>query len=63
MEWLLATAPRGWTVQDRVVVFEVEEHDQLIVDACEATVRGWLGRIPRFVWADRGVPVPPYLVE
>jgi len=63
MEWLLATTPRGWTVQQQVVVFEVEDHDQLIVDACEATLRGWLGRIPRFVWADRGVPVPPYLVE
>jgi hypothetical protein len=63
MEWLLASSPRGWTVQDRVVVFEVEDHDQLIIDACEATLRGWLGRIPRFVWADRGVPVPPYLVE
>ena len=45
------------------MVFEVEGHDQLIIDACEATLRGWLGRIPRFVWDDRGVPVPPYLVE
>jgi hypothetical protein len=63
MEWLLATTPRGWTVQQRVVVFEVEKHDQLLVDACEATLRGWLGRIPRFVWADLGLTVPPYLVE
>ncbi|HEX5336076.1 MAG TPA: hypothetical protein VFW55_09355 [Propionicimonas sp.] len=63
MEWLLATNPRGWTVQQGVVVFEVEDHDQLLVDACEATLRGWLGRIPRFVWADRGLTVPPYLVE
>lgn len=63
MEWLLATNPRGWTVRQRVVVFEVESHDQLLVDACEATLRGWLGRIPRFVWADRGLTVPSYLVE
>ncbi|HEY3546393.1 MAG TPA: hypothetical protein VGK17_09905 [Propionicimonas sp.] len=63
MEWLLAMNPRGWTVQQRVVVFEVEKHDQLLVDACEATLRGWLGRIPRFAWADRGLTVPPYLVE
>ncbi len=63
MEWLLATMPRGWTVQQRVVVFEVEKHDQLLVDACEATLRGWLGRIPRFVWADHGLTVPAYLVE
>lgn len=63
MEWLLSTVTRGWTVQQRVVVFEVEEHDQLLVDACEATLRGWLGRIPRFVWADHGLPVPLYVVE
>jgi hypothetical protein len=63
MEWLLATAPRGWTVQGSVVVFEVEKHDQLLVDACEATLRGWLGRIPRFVWDDHGLPIPPYLAE
>ncbi len=63
MEWLLATRPRGWTVTGPVVVFEVEDHDLLLVDACEATLRGWLGRIPRFVWADLGLAVPPYLVE
>ncbi len=63
MEWLLASPPRGWTVQGGVVVFEVEEHDHLLIDACEATLRGWLGRIPRFVWADLGLTVPPYLVE
>ena len=63
MEWLLATGARGWTVQQRVVVFEVEAHDQLLIEACEATLRGWLGRIPRFVWAGRGLPVPLYLVE
>ena len=63
MEWLLAADPRGWTVLDRVVVFGVEKHDHLIVDACEAILRGWLGRIPRWVWADLGLPVPAYLVE
>lgn len=63
MEWLLATGPRGWTVSGQVVMFEVEDHDLLIVDACEATLRSWLGRIPRFVWADLGVQPPPYLVE
>lgn len=63
MEWLLASGPRGWTVSGPVVVFEVEAHDLLIVDECEAVLRGWLGRIPRFVWADRGLQPPPYLVE
>ena len=63
MAWLLAAEPCGWTVLGRVVVFEVEKHDQLIVDACEAILRGWLGRIPRWVWADLGLKVPAYLVE
>ena len=63
MEWLLATSYRGWTVQGNAVVFEVEKHDHLLIDLCEATLRGWLGRIPRFVWADLGLTVPPYLVE
>ncbi|MGC3993172.1 MAG: hypothetical protein QM779_03430 [Propionicimonas sp.] len=63
MEWLLATRPGGWTVQAHVVTFDVRQHDLLLVDGCEATLRGWLGRIPRFVWQDLRVPVPPYLVE
>ncbi|MCA0295008.1 MAG: DUF3137 domain-containing protein [Actinobacteria bacterium] len=63
MEWLLARRPRGWTVSGPVVAFEVEDHDLLIVDDCGEVLRGWLGRIPRFVWQDRSVPVPPYLVE
>ncbi|MFT4110276.1 hypothetical protein [Propionicimonas sp.] len=63
MEWLLATRPCGWTVQAQVVSFEVRQHDLLVVDGCEATLRGWLGRIPRFVWQDLGVPAPAYLVE
>ncbi len=63
MEWLLQVRPRGWTVNGQVVDFEVEDHDLLIVDECEYVLRGWLGRIPRFVWADLGLPVPPFLVE
>lgn len=63
MEWLLAVRPRGWTVSGRIVVFEVEAHDLLIVDECETVLRGWLGRIPRFVWTDLGLAPPPYLVE
>ncbi len=63
MEWLLATGPRGWTASGPVVVFEVERHDLLIVDQCETVLRGWLGRMPRFVWQDLGLQPPPYLVE
>jgi hypothetical protein len=63
IEWLLKTQPPGWTVSGPVVVFEVREHDLLLVDACWAALRGWLGRVPRFVWGDRGLPVPAYLVE
>jgi len=63
MEWLLATRPSGWSMAGSVVVFEVASHDTYAVDANETTLRGFLGRIPRFVWADLGLPVPPFLVE
>lgn len=63
MEWLLARRPTGWTLQGPVVTFDVAEHDLLVVDDCGEVLRGWLGRIPRFVWQDRGLPCPPYLVE
>lgn len=63
MEWLLATRPRGWTVAGGIAVFEVEQHDLLIVDECEQVLRGWLGRFPRFVWQDLQLQPPPYLVE
>ncbi|MBA3021485.1 hypothetical protein [Propionicimonas sp.] len=64
MEWLLATRPAsGWSIAGQMVAFEMRSHDTFAVDANEATLRGFLGRIPRFVWADLGLPVPPFLVE
>lgn len=64
MEWLLANRPvTGWTVAGYVVSFEVDSLNMFLLDACEETLRGFLGRIPRFVWADLGLPVPPFLVE
>lgn len=63
MAWLLAVRPCGWTMSDGLVMFEVARHDLEIVDSCEQVLRGWLGRIPRFVWADRQLPPPPYLVD
>lgn len=63
MEWLLNSSPPGWTVNGRVVHFEVTDHDQLQVEACQTALRGWLGRIPRFVWHDLGLTVPPFHVE
>ncbi|PKQ32838.1 MAG: hypothetical protein CVT62_01950 [Actinobacteria bacterium HGW-Actinobacteria-2] len=63
MEWLLATRPPGWTILGRTVTFAVGVHDTIVMDVAEATVRGFLGRIQRFVWADLGLPVPPFLVE
>lgn len=63
MEWLLGAPRRGWSVSGRVVWFEVEDHDTLIMDSCESVLWGWLGRFPRFVWDDLGVEAPPFLVE
>jgi len=64
MEWLLAVRPAGgWSIAGRVVMFEVGQHDTFGLDANEAILRGFLGRIPRFVWVDLGLEVPPFLVE
>jgi len=59
----LTVAIERWRVRDIWFWLAVERQDLLIVDACEATLRGWLGRIPLFVWSDLGLPVPGYLVE
>ncbi len=60
MEWLLAERPPGWTVHGSVVTFDVDVHDLLVVDTCEAVLRAWLARFPRFVWQDLGMPEPPH---
>jgi hypothetical protein len=64
MEWMLANRPvSGWTVFGQTVRFHVGGQDMFIMAAAEETLRGFLGRIPRFVWDDLGIPVPPFLVE
>ncbi len=63
MEWLLATRPPGWTIRGRTVTFAVPFHDTVLMDVADTTLRGFLGRIQRFVWADLGLPAPPFLVE
>jgi hypothetical protein len=63
MEWLLATCGYGWSMTGPMALFEIGSMDIYAIDACEAILRGFLGRIPRFVWDDLGLPVPPFLVE
>lgn len=64
MEWLLANRPiAGWTISGQTVQFGVGVQDMFVMAAAEDTLRGFLGRIPRFVWNDLGIPVPPFLVE
>lgn len=64
MEWLLANPPvAGWTIDGAVIDFNVESLDGFVLDSCETTLRGFLARIPRFVWADKGIPVPAIEVE
>jgi hypothetical protein len=62
-EWLLATHPYGWTVQGNVVRFHVPTHDAILVGECEATLHGWLDRIPKELREFMGLPDMPSLAR
>lgn len=46
-EWMLASHPYGWMVRGNIVRFNVPTHDAIVVGECEASLHGWLERIPR----------------
>jgi hypothetical protein len=62
-EWLMATRPYGWTVSGNIVRFHVPTHDAVLVGECEATLHGWLDRIPRELRDFLGLPQMPSLAQ
>jgi hypothetical protein len=42
------------------VWFTPGEHSQPAIAGCSAYLRGFLGRVPRFVWRNLGLPDTPY---
>lgn len=62
-EWLLASKPYGWTVRGNTIRFHVPKHDELIVGECEATLHGWLDRVPRELREFLRLPEMPSLAR
>jgi hypothetical protein len=62
-EWMLATHPYGWTVEGNIVRFDVPTHDAIVVGECEATLHGWLDRIPKELREFMGLPEMPALAR
>ncbi len=59
-EWLLATRLYGWTAADHRLHFEVPSHDAVVVGECEATVQGWMGRMPQDLREHLRLPAAPF---
>jgi hypothetical protein len=60
MEYLMANPPVGFRIADNWVWFSPGQHSHPTIAHCSAFIRGFLSRIPRFVWRDLGLPDTPY---
>lgn len=58
MEYLERVRPTPFAIDGTLVTFDVARHSHDEIDHATETFRGFLSRIPSFVWADLGV-VPP----
>ncbi|MEU4191945.1 hypothetical protein AB0E69_08615 [Kribbella sp. NPDC026611] len=60
LEYLMANPPAPFRIQEDWVWFSPGEHSHQAIAHCSAFVRGFLARIPRFVWRNLGLPDAPY---
>ncbi|ADB32934.1 hypothetical protein Kfla_3881 [Kribbella flavida DSM 17836] len=60
MEYLMASSPASFRIVDDWAWFSVSEHSQPLIAHSSWFLRGFLARIPRFVWRDLGLPEAPY---
>lgn len=60
MEYLMATPGAPFRIEGDWVWFAPGEHSQPAIAFCSAYLRGFLGRVPRFVWRNLGLPDTPY---
>ncbi|TDW92339.1 hypothetical protein [Kribbella sp. VKM Ac-2566] len=60
MEYLMATPGAPFRIVEDWVWFTPGEHSQPAIAFCSAYLRGFLGRVPRFVWRNLGLPDTPY---
>ncbi|GAB2650687.1 hypothetical protein [Kribbella swartbergensis] len=60
MEYLMASRPASFQFVDDWAWFSVGDHNQPTVAHSSEFLRGFLARIPRFVWRNLGLPDAPY---
>jgi hypothetical protein len=60
MEYLMATPGAPFRIEEDWVWFSPGEHSQPAIAFCSAYLRGFLGRVPRFVWRNLGLAEAPY---
>ncbi|MEU8227332.1 hypothetical protein [Kribbella sp. NPDC048915] len=60
MEYLLSRRGVPFTIEEDWAWFTPREHSEPAVAFCSEYLRGFLGRIPRFVWRNLGLPDTPY---
>jgi hypothetical protein len=60
MEYLMANPPASFRFADDWVWFSTGVHNQPTIAQSSAFLRGFLARIPRFVWRNLGLPDAPY---
>ncbi|GAA3104015.1 hypothetical protein JOF29_003565 [Kribbella aluminosa] len=60
MEYLMAAQGRPFRIEQDWVWFSPGEHSQPAIAHCSLYLRGFLGRVPRFVWRNLGLPDTPY---
>ncbi len=60
MEYLMANPPATFELVDDWAWFEVDVHSQEVIGHSSHFLRGFLARIPRFVWRNLGLQESPY---
>ena len=60
MEYLMANPPASFRIAEDWVWFSPGVHSQPSIAHCSLFLRGFLGRIPRFVWKNLGLADAPY---
>ena len=60
MEFLMATLPPGFRIEDNVMRFSVDKHDSQLVGLCADFAHEFLSRVPSFVWKNLQVTPPGF---
>lgn len=62
MEFLMASEPPEFRLEDHQLRFSVPVHDTLLIGYCADFAHNFFSRVPSFVWANLGVTPPTFRV-